>query len=139
MHCEICGKEIEKGYFILVEGSQMLVCEECKKFGRVLKERKKPRRKVLSTETEVEEYDVASTLKKVMKNEGIGLKELARKLKVKESLIKHILEDKLVPSKKLIDKIERVFHVKVEKRKVIKPEKRKVRDTLTLGDVVELR
>ena len=35
-YCDLCGKETKVLYRVIIEGSEMLVCEECAKLGRTL-------------------------------------------------------------------------------------------------------
>ena len=45
MRCEICGKKlVEEPLKTKVDGSIMLTCKECSKFGKVQRESPKPKR-----------------------------------------------------------------------------------------------
>lgn len=151
MQCEICERYIEKGKRVIVEGSVIVTCDECSRYGDVLgivtsKEVKKPAPKVeekeeITFELEVEELvdDYPELIRK--KREILGLKqeELAKMINEPASLVHRIEIGKMEPSLQIARKLQRILDLKLLERSgaiEAQTEKTKVPDELTLGDMV---
>ena len=143
--CEICGKKTKKLYKIRVEGAELLVCEDCKKYGELVGEVKERKEVIKPKKIKVEkEEEVVPEYYKIIRNtrEKLKLKqeEFAKMIGIKESLLKRIEDGKKVPSLDLARKIEKMFDVKLIEEvsfdsKNVKNEEKE----LTLGDVVVLK
>ncbi|MCS7121303.1 MAG: multiprotein bridging factor aMBF1 [Archaeoglobaceae archaeon] len=147
MDCEICGKKIEKGYKVIVEGCEVTVCSSCKQLGiekPILPKQSKTVQKKRQQKTKIEfEYELVEDFHEIIKKErekrGWSQAELAKKIQEKESIIKKIENRELVPEKELIEKLERLFSVKLKENiPDIRVESKKSL-TLTFGDVAVLR
>ena len=151
MECEICGKEIKgKGYRILVEGSELTVCANCKDYGtesvsktaqhdviRIVKKKKPVVKPITFTEELVENFN--EIIRREREKRGWSQKELAKRIQEKESLIRKIENAEITPEKEIIEKIERLFNVKLrEKVQEVKVNLSK-RFTPTLGDIVVIK
>ena len=143
--CEICGKKTNKLYKIRVEGAELLVCEDCKKYGEVIgevKERKeviKPKIKIVEKEEEVvPDYD--KIIRKIREKLKLTQEDFAKKIGIKESLLKGIEDGKKIPSLNLARKLEKMFNINLVEEVSFDKKDTKVEDKgLTLGDVVVLK
>ncbi len=150
MECEICGKPIRKGYKIIVEGSEMTVCEDCKSLG--VEKPKVPQRRTVSKtvsrpkvrtdidlgEELVEDYHVI--IRRERERRGWSQEELAKRIQEKVSLVRKIENAEITPEPDVIEKLERILGVKLrESVEEVKVERKKVDLTPTLGDIVVIR
>jgi len=145
MECAICGKEVEKLFRIEIEGSVVEVCESCVKFGRKIEEVKDihPKKKVtpgvfIPKREVVMVENYGKLIEDSRKKMGLTRKEFARKMNEKESVIRRVEMEELVPDEKLLKKIEKFLEIKLtevyeEQSLQVKSKK----GTLTIGDVVE--
>ena len=150
MNCDLCGKEIKKAYRVKIDGATLDVCEECKAYAdEVLgiveeKEVKRPKTKKPIKEEVFEELEIVDDYGKLIKEKrmemGLDITEFSRILNEKESVIKRVEEEKMIPNEELARKIERLLGItlfkKVEKKFVDQGNK----DVeLTIGDIAELK
>jgi len=160
MICEICGREFGgKGFKIIVEGAELSVCPNCKKFGASpLSKRKVPLsgvgekknfplrgkapapRKVRETGLElVEDYNV------LVKNRREGMKlsqgDLGKRINEKESLIHRIETKNIRPSTKVAKKLEKALDIKILEtvENVDVDQKRSLSQGLTIGDIIKFK
>ena len=164
MLCEICGKYIERGKRVMLEGSIIITCDECSKYGEVLsdveikgKEKGKLNllsKKKVSDESE-EEFDVkfekelvenyGKIIRDAREKRGMKQEELARMISQPKSLISRLESGKFEPNEEIAIKIEKALGVKIliekkSKDENLKIENRKVDDEeITLGDVAILK
>ncbi len=146
--CEICGRKTNKLYKVLVEGTEMLVCENCKKYGEVISEvsEKKPvkhvvKSKPMPTKEEVVVENYAEIIRNTREKLGLTQADFAKKLGERESLMKKIEDGKLVPTLDLAKKIEKEFNIKLieeidASEYAVKSGKE---EETTLGDIVDLK
>src|SRR4030042_5714553 len=110
MNCEICGRE-RNLVIALIEGSQMKVCSDCGRYGKVLNEIKTVKKE--KKKVEEEEYvegiveDYAKLIKDKREKLGLKQEEIAKKINEKESVIHKIENGSLEPSIALAKKLER--------------------------------
>ena len=147
MHCELCGKEIRRGYLILIEGAKLIACEECAERGEIIRpvfEQEIRKESVRGEEREevfvlVEDY--GQRIRSARERRGWKIEELARRIGVKESTLRKIEEGKLPPSEDVARKLERVLNIKLyeplEEEEELGEEEHEF--TLTLVDVVRVR
>jgi uncharacterized protein (TIGR00270 family) len=142
--CELCGKEAPL-ITAIVEGTQMTVCQNCGKFGKVIQ---KPvghffQKLVVSTpETaEVVVSDYAQIIHQAREKSGMTMKEFAMTLNEKESIIHKIENSQFVPPIGMARKFEKLLHIKlVEIEKEEKNESAgKSSGSLTIGDIINLK
>ncbi|MHA1594956.1 MAG: multiprotein bridging factor aMBF1 [Candidatus Baldrarchaeia archaeon] len=169
MSCEICGaKIVGKRYEIFVEGSKLIVCEKCAKYGSVKPTRPKrlepaqrnspvpsvSRRSSTMVsrargkyEDIFQEYELVEGYGRMVKEarEKLGWtqEDLAREIMEKESLIKKIEREEIIPPPNVVKKLERVLNIKltvppseIPADMTVTP---KSPPTLTIGDVVIVR
>ncbi len=156
MECEICGRPIRgKGFKILVEGSEMTVCEDCKNYGiekpKVSQKKSFAPRPIISKpanrprdlsidlgEELVENFHII--IRRERERRGWSQEDLAKKIQEKVSLIKKIENAEITPEPEVIEKLERVFDIKLRERvEEVKVETKRVNMTPTLGDIVVIR
>jgi len=143
VRCTLCGKET-KLVKARVEGAVVEVCEDCVKFGeRIFEQVYKPVKRKIKLEFDEKEA-VEGYGKKVFdarSKKGLSREELAKLLGEKESVIRRIEEEEMIPDFELAKKIESKLGIKPFEE--YKEETRKARNKrvteLTLGDVVEVK
>ncbi len=156
MQCEMCGNN-NKLVIAIIEGTEMNVCRECAKFGKIIKEIKpEPKEKKKIKKEGMEEViketpkkeiiqvinpDYGNIIKK--KRESLGLKqeEFAKRINEKISLIHKIETGNFEPSIALARKIERFLKVKlIEQYEEEHGKLRKISsDNLTIGDLLRFK
>lgn len=147
MKCEICGKEA-KLKRAMVEGVEMMVCQECTKYGIILpgkrvvkptlKKRAPPYSKDVFEEMKFEIVpDWGRKIREARERKGMSREELGAKVGEKTSTIAKIENEDLRPPDKTVRKIEKVLEIellqKIEKEVV----KHKEVKPLTLGDLLK--
>lgn len=151
MNCEICGKDIKPpGYKIVVEGTELNVCASCKKYGsesissakqssarRVLIKKKKPQTKIEFKEELVENFNQIIRFER--EKRGWSQEQLAKKIQEKESVIRKIENAEITPEVEIVEKLEKLFGIKLRESvpevKTAKPSQ----STPTLGDIVTVK
>jgi putative transcription factor len=156
MRCEICGKKlVEEPLKTKVDGSIMLTCKECSKFGKVQREPPKPKRPgaprggkatkriqrpIEPVEEVIENYN--EIVRQAREKKGWSREELGEKIYEKASVVNRIESGKMVPDLKLARKIEKIMHVVlIEKSDDISADETghsKVRGT-TIGDIARIK
>lgn len=146
MRCELCGKEAEL-FRTLVEDSELQVCKECSRFGRVLKKvsTQEPMKKVKTAEEpeiiEIIADDYSEKIRKAREKRGLKQEEFAKMLSEKESLLQKMETDKYKPSIAMARKMEKILRIKlveeVKEEKIVAGKGRE--EGFTIGDVVKLR
>lgn len=147
MQCDMCGAE-SKLFRVEIEGTELSVCRNCSRYGKVLsapkppapKKQKKPVQKEEEyVETLVEDF--SRLIKQKREEKGLKQKELAAKMAERESLIQKIESGHFTPSLNLARKFERLFGVKLIEKVPDKQETAKKSNSgkLTIGDVIKLK
>ncbi len=120
MQCEICGRHIEEGKRLRVEGSVVVACDGCSRYGDVIGEAKYPPTRKRSVEKKiidkragfinVEENLVEGFPQKIQnarENRKMKQEELARKINEPASVVRRIESGKMMPTSSTIRKIEK--------------------------------
>ena len=133
----------------------MTVCEDCKNYGiekpKVSQKKSFAPRSVISKpanrprdlsidlgEELVENFHII--IRRERERRGWSQEDLAKKIQEKVSLIKKIENAEITPEPEVIEKLERVFDIKLRERvEEVKVETKRVDMTPTLGDVVVIR
>jgi|Deesub1362A_J573_1020465.scaffolds.fasta_scaffold02757_4 putative transcription factor len=147
MQCEICGKEVPVLKKIRLGTALLNVCGRCASLGEEVHEVKKEisqRRVVRSPPQQlfIEELipNYPEVIKRAREKRGLSQEDLAKKIKEKVSLIKKIEKGDLTPEDKVIKKLEKELEIKLtEKVEMPIIERKEVKESLTLGDVVVVR
>ncbi|MFH1174038.1 MAG: multiprotein bridging factor aMBF1 [archaeon] len=149
MTCEMCGNK-PASYQVEVEGTSMLLCEQCATFGKVVGKLvkyspEKKQKRTVPTETAREErvqVIIARAGRAIKeKREQLGLKqeELAKRLNEKESLLHQIESSKFIPSIALARKFEKALGLVLVEEHTEKHDQviRAKDETLTIGDLMK--
>jgi len=139
---------VGKLFLAQVEGSRIEVCESCGKYGNVLKEaRSEVKRvfikKVIAPELEESEEEFKSNYGRLIiqarQKMGLERKEFAMKINEKESIIRRVELQQMIPDEKVRKKIEKFLEIKLtEAYGKIKLNKKSTKSTLTLGDIIQI-
>ncbi len=140
MNCELCGFNDKKFFEVDIEGSKMVVCTECAKSGKVIKELSDESAPVIKSEREVSFVtDYEKVLSSAAAGKHITVAEIADKLKESPSTLDKIFSGKILPSEELSRKLEKLLDIKLFESITYK-QKTKAKDAnLTIGDVVEIK
>ena len=125
MDCELCGK---RGAFkkINFEGSEMIVCDSCSSYGRLIEE-KKPQtvfqqktfagQKNFSPNID-DAVDLVSDYGKIIRHKreqlGLNIADFSQKLYESPSVIQRIENQSLEPDEKLLSKLQKVYGIKLK-------------------------
>lgn len=145
--CEMCGTEHSRLTPVSLEGTQLLLCENCSRFGvpvktpatrRVSVARPRPSRPHRSLPVEEDlVVDLGERIRRSREAKGWKREELARRLNEKVSVIEKLEKGKMRPDDRLVAKVERVLEIrlreKVEEETVTPRSKDR---PLTLGDLI---
>ena len=107
-YCELCGKEDDL-HKSLVEGVVLKVCSNCSGFGRIIEEKKMQYTKITNI-YEVEDNIVenfGNLIKSAREKRSMTQKELADKIKERESMISKIEKNELKPDVNTARKFEK--------------------------------
>jgi len=157
MTCELCGKDVSKTVTVKVEGSEMEVCESCKRYGReVLSSEKKNqstkevlqriknKKRTNSTpneyEKEIEELalDYSERIENARLENDLTQEELAKKINEKKSVIAKLEKEDMRPSEDLRKKLENTLDIKLTEKIERAPTKTSEKtEGLTIGDLIE--
>ena len=149
MSCELCGKPITgKPVRIWIEGTQLVVCNYCSRYGSVIRPRTtvRPRQAVRRRElsTGLENTVLVSNYNKLIRqareNMGLTQADLARLIGEKESVVRRLESGRMAPTLELAKKLEKILKIKLyevvsQEQELPKPQSFQ----LTLGDVVEVK
>lgn len=124
--CEVCGAEIKgAAQYVVIGDSKLRVCKACAHYGTVVVENKnvmagpvahaKANSRLYEQmdhdlEVEVEE-DYGRKLKEAREKAGLKQAELANRINEKQSLLRKIENEEIVPSDDVMRKIKRVLNL----------------------------
>ncbi|MBS7619744.1 TIGR00270 family protein [Candidatus Bathyarchaeota archaeon] len=151
MRCEVCGKEIRGPPFRkVIEGAKVIVCAQCAPFGDSEWSPAKPKPQVSSKPTRRSEFellekltlveDYGDRIRQARQKASMSIEELAKKLSEKESVVKKLEKQELVPNDELIKKIKNVLKVDLlEPAETVKsPKTPKPSEGIALGDLIKI-
>lgn len=160
MMCEVCGKYIESGVKVRVEGSVVMACRDCARVGEPVEEvspgnagakrmhgPRKPSRKSESFDIDaaqsvelVEEY--GSLIKRAREKRDMKQEDLGQLVNEPASFIHRIESERIRPKKELARKLEKKLKVTLlvpkESLESSEPQSGETRE-LTLGDLVVVK
>lgn len=152
--CDLCGNKPSL-YKALIEGTELNVCTECSKFGKILetvqskqselkkeKKRKGGGKKKIEKETlQLIVPDYAHLIKNAREKLNLKQEDFAKIINEKQNLIHLIETGKFEPSISLARKLEKFLKIKlIEEHEEIMTEKKKVKaDTFTIGDFIKVK
>jgi putative transcription factor len=144
----LCGEESPELRKVIIEGSEMLVCDKCEKYGKVvavpkvpkktkLKKRKKERD--IYEEMGVEEL-VPNWNEKIRESrakKGISREELGARIGERTGIISRIENRELRPTDQMVKKLEEELDIKLLTKVKKAPVKKVERKGMTIGDILE--
>jgi len=160
LNCDLCGKPGQL-FKVELEGSRIVACESCAKYGKVIHEIKqelpKSTKAAKAKEQEmvrsapkapetiqiiVKEY--ASKIKNAREKRGIKQEDFAKLVNIKDSLLLHLESGKMEPNMELAKKLEKVLGIKLIDEIVLEPEEKKEglkphSGPMTLGDLINIK
>ena len=151
MQCDLCGTETENLFRAIVEETELNVCEDCAKYGKVIEKKvhvkeelKKQITKTIEPEKEIIQVivpDFAQRVKKKRESLGLMQKDFAKKISEKESLIHNIEIGSFKPSISLAIKLEKFLKIKLieEYEEEHKKGSKTEADGFTIGDLVKVK
>jgi putative transcription factor len=120
LECELCGKVIKgKAYVVKIDSAEVIACEECaagKEIIRVIGgESKETKVKAKKVEEEKEEiaFDYGERIRKAREELKIPLKVLAERINEKESYLKRVEDQEVLPSEEVARKLEKELGIKL--------------------------
>lgn len=147
----MCGKKTDL-YAAIIEGTELNVCINCAKFGKILREVKKPepikRKKEKVTEkpeepkiVEVIVEDYAEKIRKAREKLGLKQKDFAKKISERASLVHNFETGKIEPSLKIAQKLEKLLKIKLIEEVEEKKEKatKAKSEEFTVGDFIKVK
>ena len=156
MLCEICGKYIVEGKKVMVEGSNIITCESCASYGKIVSEikRKETRKKddkiesrpfEVDFDVEIQEEIVDNyqeIIKKARESRNMKQEDLAKMINEPVSMIHRIESGRMEPSLGVVKKIQRKLNIKlIKKPEAESTNLKKVEfpKEITLGDLVVVK
>ena len=132
-----------------IEGSKIEVCESCARYGNLI-EKIKPKQEIesvfvkkefskLEMPEDVLKPNYGQLIFQARQKLGLERKKFAMKINEKESIIKRVESQQMIPDEKLQKKIENFLEIKlteVYERKKLNEKPNS--ESLTLGDIVKL-
>jgi putative transcription factor len=161
MICEMCGAEVPKLKKIIIEGSNLSVCQKCTKFGRdytkkrgvedityttTISERLERREKRRKTKDVFEQsqdelaLDYPRRIRRARASLGMSQEDLAKKINEKKSLVAKLENGDMIPDEKLVKKLETALDISLKEKvsSVEPPKSSEARRGLTLGDFLKI-
>jgi putative transcription factor len=158
MICDLCGKS-GKLYKVELEGSRVIACESCAKYGKVLHEvkeevsKKKDMKEKESAQTrqiqkgpeviQIIVKDYSTKIKNAREKRQIKQEDFAKLVNIKDSLLLHIESGKMEPNMDLAHKLEKALGIRLIEEITLEPEvkseKLKTNGPMTLGDLINIK
>ena len=122
MDCEICGRKEGAMFYILIEGARMSACGNCSrgakvigKIGSVIDERTRTPTTVIEyKEKETEIVDnYGKIIKEARMKRMIEIEDLAKSINENAAYLKHIENQKVMPTLKTAKKLEKEFGIRL--------------------------
>jgi len=148
INCDMCGAET-KLFKTLIESTEMNVCRDCSRFGKVISEVEVKVKKADKTKKNIPDIelvqviakDYAKKIKNARENQNLDQKDFAKKLNEKVSLIHKIETGSFEPGISLTRKLEKFLKIKLikqheEVRRKGAPSKS---DAFTIGDLIKIK
>ena len=125
--CEICGAEIKgAAQYILIGSSELRVCKSCARYGTIVVDKKAKARLLAKSrvksesrlyaqrDQEIEEgmvEDYGRKIKEAREKAGLKQADLAKRINEKQSLLRKIENEEIIPSGEVMEKIKRVLNI----------------------------
>ncbi len=145
----MCGKEADL-YVVLIEGTELKVCKEDAKFGKVLRAAYSLHSEKIEQKPKTPEKEVVilfnpefpRMMKEKRESMGLTQEDLGKKLNEKASIMHQLESGHMQPSVELAKKLERSLKIKIiqeYEEKHVSGQASAKTSSLTLGDLVKLK
>jgi putative transcription factor len=125
--CENCGKEMRSLTLVNIDGAEMYVCPDCRKYGKpvVRKEEKKTAPKIVKPRRSVDKKDALSEgdteldddypkkIQRAREGKGWSREDLGKKINEKVSIISKLEHGHIYPSDDLVRKLEKTLEIRL--------------------------
>ncbi len=146
MNCELCGTEGNL-YKVLIENTELNVCEKCSKFGKLLGRISTQKAQYTTKTIQKEEKSLlivqnsGDLIRKKREQLGLSQKDFALKIAEKESIVHKIEVGSIEPNMELAAKLEKALGIRLieESKEERTPITRQKTEGLTFGDMVKVR
>jgi putative transcription factor len=159
LNCDLCGKPGQL-FKVELEGSKIVACEDCAKYGKILyevkqevpKASKSPKSGVhtsVSSAPKAPETiqlivkDFPAKIKNAREKKGLKQEDFAKLINEKESLLHHLEAGKMEPNMELAHKLEKALGIKLIEEITLEPEEKtdklKANGPMTLGDLINIK
>jgi len=158
--CELCGKDVARTRNVSVEGTVLMVCNDCARFGTeptgpvpvrrrgnpIVAERLEKRQRRITERdvyatTTLEELvaDFSERIRHAREERGWKQTDLGAKINERASVIAKLETGAMIPSDTLARKLEKALEIKLrEKVEPVAVKRESARPPLTLGDLMKL-
>jgi putative transcription factor len=152
MDCEICGRKDGAMFYVSIEGARMSACGNCSRgaqiigrIGSVIDEKTKvstPTIEFKEKETEIVD-NYGKMIKDARMRRMLELKDLAKQINENEAYLKHIENEKIMPTIKTAKKLEKELGIRLvnestvivsETNTITKKENFSLQDTMEKDD-----
>jgi putative transcription factor len=150
--CEMCGKK-DVSVAALVEGTELKVCNDCSKYGKVLRKIQQVyNQQNIKSKTEIKKQEEPEVIEVIIEGYGnlvktarekLGLTQddFGKKINEKVSVIHSIESEHHEPNMELAKKLEKFLKIKIIEQ--IKDENKSFgsgkTNSLTIGDIIKIK
>jgi putative transcription factor len=159
LNCDLCGKTGQL-FKVELEGSRIVACEECAKYGKILHEVKQevPKRSKAAKANDQASAssapktpetvqlivkDYSSKIKNAREKRELKQEDFAKQINEKESVLHQLESGRMEPNMELARKLEKALGIKIIEEIILEPEEKsdklKASGPMTLGDMINLK
>ena len=163
MRCEVCGRKIHGSPIkAVIEGAKLMVCVECSKYGKIIREEEvglgqrvpkkvpvpfsaRTRKKTLVAKVEITQEVVEgyhAKIRQAREKLGLSHEELGKKINEKASVLSKLETGKMTPNNVLVTKLEHALKIKllvpIKEEKISQDMPKLPNRETTLGDLIQL-
>jgi putative transcription factor len=144
--CELCGKRISEVYVVEIDGVELGVCASCARGKKVIRTNAKfPETKGSSVRRKIQKEDAelidkyGEAIKNAREKLKIPLPVMAEMINEKESHLRHVEQQKTMPSIELTKKLEKFINIKLtaESREEVAVTTKTRSDKASIGDFID--
>ena len=163
MRCEVCGRKIHGSPIkAVIEGAKLMVCVECSKYGKIIREEEvglgqrvpkkvpvpfsaRTRKKTVVAKVEITQEVVEgyhAKIRQAREKLGLSHEELGKKINEKASVLSKLETGKMTPNNMLVTKLEHALKIKllvpIKEEKISQDMPKLPNRETTLGDLIQL-
>jgi len=127
-YCEICGRLVSKPKLYEVDGTTLILCENCAKLTRarritstptmrkttITRPKKTERKQVIPIELRVDIIEnYGEKIRQARLAKGLSREELAKMLSISPSFLKKIEDNEAIPSDEIINRLEKILGIRL--------------------------